>query len=81
MFIHPAILGRPFIVSTKVDSKDQATLRTAFDATMRDPDLLADALKLRLPIEPISGDAAQRMVTELYATPPSIVDKARDILQ
>jgi tripartite-type tricarboxylate transporter receptor subunit TctC len=81
MFIRPAILGRPFIVSTKIDLKDQAILRTAFDATMRDPDLLADARKLRLPIEPISGDAAQKMVEQLYAIPQSIVDRAHDILR
>src|SRR5262245_5741501 len=53
MFIRPAILGRPFIVSPRIAPKDQAILRTAFDATMKDPDLLADAKKLGLPIEPI----------------------------
>jgi tripartite-type tricarboxylate transporter receptor subunit TctC len=81
MFIRPAILGRPFIVSAKTDPREQAILRAAFDATMKDPDLLADAKKLGMPIEPISGDAAQRMVEELYTIPQSVVDKARDILQ
>ena len=81
MFIRPAILGRPFIISAKTDPKDRAILRAAFDATMKDPDLLADAKKLGLPIEPISGDAAQKMVEELYAIPQSVVDRARDILQ
>jgi tripartite-type tricarboxylate transporter receptor subunit TctC len=81
MFIRPAILGRPFIVSTRIEPKDQAILRAAFDATMRDPDLLAEARKLRLPIAPISGDAAQKMIAELYAIRPSIVDRARDILR
>jgi tripartite-type tricarboxylate transporter receptor subunit TctC len=81
MFIRPAILGRPFIMSNKVDPKDQAILRAAFDATMKDPDLLADAKKLGLPIEPISGGVAQKMVEELYAIPQAVVDRARDILQ
>jgi tripartite-type tricarboxylate transporter receptor subunit TctC len=81
VFIRPAILGRPFIMSTRVDPKDQAILRAAFDATMKDPDFLADAKKLRLPIEPISGGAAQKMVEEIYAIPQSVVDRARDILQ
>jgi len=81
MFIRHAILGRPFIVSTRIDRKDQAILRAAFDATMRDPDLLADAKKLGLPIEPISGDTAQTMIEELYAIPQSIVDRAHDILR
>jgi len=81
MFIRPAILGRPFIMSTKVDPRDRATLRAAFDATMKDPDLLADAKKLGLPTEPISGTAAQKMIEGLYAIPQAVVERARDILQ
>lgn len=81
MLIRPAILGRPFIVSANTAPKDRAVLRTAFDATMKDPELLADAKKLGLPIEPISGDAAQKMVEEIYAIPQSVVDRAREILQ
>lgn len=81
MFIQPAILGRPFIVSAKIDPKDLAILRAAFDATVKDSELLADAKKLGLPIDPISGQAAQKMVEELYAIPQSIVDRARGILQ
>lgn len=81
MLIQPAIVGRPFIVSTKVDPKDLAVLRAAFNATVKDTDLLADARKLGLPIAPISGQAAQKMVEDLYAIPQSIVDRAHDILQ
>jgi tripartite-type tricarboxylate transporter receptor subunit TctC len=81
MFIRPAILGRPFIVSNKIDPKDLATLRTAFDATMKDPEMLAEAQKLGLPIDPIAGVAAQKMVEEIYAIPQPVVDKAREILQ
>jgi tripartite-type tricarboxylate transporter receptor subunit TctC len=81
MFIRPAILGRPFIISTNVNPKDRATLRAAFDATMKDPEMLADARKMGLPIDPISGEAAQKMVSEIYAIPPAVVDRARDILQ
>jgi len=81
MFIRPAILGRPFIVSATLDPRDRAPLRAAFDAAMKDPDLLADAKKLGLPIEPISGDVAQEMVEELYTIPQAVVDRARDILQ
>jgi tripartite-type tricarboxylate transporter receptor subunit TctC len=81
MLIRPAALGRPFIVSSKVDPKNQAILRTGFDATMKDFDMLAEAKKLGLPIEPISGHAAQKMVEEIYAIPQSVVDRAREILQ
>jgi hypothetical protein len=81
MLIRPAILGRPFITSNRIDPRDRAVLRKAFDATMKDSELLADARKIGLPIEPISGEAAQRMVAEIYEIPQSVVDRARDILQ
>src|SRR5262249_42654563 len=81
MFIRPAILGRPFITSNKIAPKDLATLRTAFDATMKDPELLAEAKQLGWPVTPISGLAAQKMVQEIYEIPQPIVDRALGILQ
>jgi tripartite-type tricarboxylate transporter receptor subunit TctC len=81
MLIRPANVGRPFIVAANVDPKVRTTLRAAFDATMKDPEMLADAKKMGLPIKPVSGAAAQKMVEEIYEIPQSVVDKAREILQ
>jgi tripartite-type tricarboxylate transporter receptor subunit TctC len=81
MPIRPANVGRPFIVAASVDPKVRATLRAAFDATMKDPEMLADAKKMGLPIKPVSGVTAQKMVEEIYEIPQSVVDKAREILQ
>jgi hypothetical protein len=68
-------------VAASVDPKVRATLRAAFDATMKDPEMLADAKKMGLPIKPVSGVTAQKMVEEIYEIPQSVVDKAREILQ
>ena len=53
------------------------TLRTAFDATMTDPQFLADAERLRIAISPLAGAKVQDLVQRLYATPPAIVERAR----
>ena len=73
-------MGRPLFVPPNVPEDRVAALRTAFDATMKDPALLADAEKERLEIRPVSGKDVQAMVAKLYATPESLVQKARDVL-
>jgi tripartite-type tricarboxylate transporter receptor subunit TctC len=72
-------LGRPFIASSGVPSDRIALLRAAFDETMKDPELMADAGKLRMPVSPKSGMQAARIVQDIYATPDDIVQAARKI--
>jgi hypothetical protein len=46
---------------------------------MKDPAFLADAEKVRLEVEPISGADMERMVREAYATPKSIIQRATEL--
>ena len=73
-------MGRPFFVPPTVPEDRVAALRTAFDATMKDPALLADAKTERLEVRPVSGKDVQAMIAKLYQTPESLVQKARDAL-
>jgi tripartite-type tricarboxylate transporter receptor subunit TctC len=72
--------GRPFFLPPDVPAARVATLRQAFDATMKDKAFLADAGRLKLDIEPMSGAALQEIVAKLAATPPAIVQQVRDAL-
>lgn len=51
-------------------------MRAAFDSAMR----VRDAAKMRLPIEPLSGDEVHALVTRLFDTPPEIVKRLRDAM-
>ena len=51
-------VGRPFIASSAVPADRMKILRAAFDATMKDPDFLADAAKQRLPVSPKNADGS-----------------------
>ena len=54
--------------------KDRAeALRGAFDATMKDPDYLAEAKQRKLEVNPVSGVALNQLIDELYATPPDVL--------
>jgi len=72
-------VGRPFIVSGAVPAERVEILRAAFDATMRDPDFLAEAARLRFPVTPKTGAQARKVVDDIYAAPPDLVVEAREI--
>jgi tripartite-type tricarboxylate transporter receptor subunit TctC len=72
--------GRPIFAPPGVPSARVFALRRAFDATMKDPEFLAEAQKLQLEIEPMSGETLQAMVSKVAATPPAVVAQVRDAL-
>ena len=72
-------VGKPFVFPLGVPDERVETLRAAFAATMKDPQFLAEAAKLRQPVSPTSGLAATKILNEVYATPTAIVDAARAV--
>jgi tripartite-type tricarboxylate transporter receptor subunit TctC len=74
------IMGRPFLAPPDVPADRKAALIAAFDATIRDPDFLADAGKQRLEIAPISATQIDRFLADAYATPKPLVERAAKIL-
>ncbi len=76
----PLTFGRPYVAPPDLPAERVAALRAAFDSAMRDPALLRDAAKMRLPIEPLSGDEVHALVTKLFATPPEIIKRLRDVM-
>jgi tripartite-type tricarboxylate transporter receptor subunit TctC len=69
-------VGRPFFTSPDIPPERKAALRAAFDATMKDPQFLADAAKLDLEISPIAAGPIDAFLAELYRTPKDVVKKA-----
>ena len=72
-------LGRPFVVSPAVPADRLATLRRAFEETMRDPEFLAEAARLRHPVAPKTATEALRIIEEIHDTRDDIVKPARAI--
>jgi tripartite-type tricarboxylate transporter receptor subunit TctC len=75
------VFGRPFVMAERVPPARLALMRKAFLATLADKDLLADAAKLRLDINPVPGEELQALVQKLYASPPHIIKRAGDALK
>jgi tripartite-type tricarboxylate transporter receptor subunit TctC len=73
--------GRPYVLPPGVPAERVEAYRKAFDATMKDPEFLAEAAKIKLNIDPLSGAEVQKIVQEIYATPPEIVERAKAVLK
>lgn len=74
-------VGRPYVASLAVPSDRLKLLRAAFDSTMIDPAFLAEAKKLDMPISPVPGVEAAKLVGDIYAAPDDIVSAAREIVK
>jgi tripartite-type tricarboxylate transporter receptor subunit TctC len=69
--------SRPYFMPMGVPDDRVALLRAAFDATMADPQFVADAEKMHIDISPLPGAKVQELVKTLYATPKDIVEHAK----
>ncbi len=65
-------IGRPFIAPPDLPPERLQVLRDAFDSTMKDPEFLAEAKKVKLHVEPVSGKDLQSLISELAKTPANI---------
>jgi tripartite-type tricarboxylate transporter receptor subunit TctC len=74
-------VGRPFIMSKEVPADHLAIIRKAFDDTMKDPGFLAEMEKQQLPVHPLTGDEAEKIVNELVDVPPAIVALAKPLYE
>jgi tripartite-type tricarboxylate transporter receptor subunit TctC len=73
-------IGRVLAMGPDVPREKVAIIRHAFDETMKDPDFIADADKLRLELGPMSGEEIQGIVRRVVSLDPSVVGKLKDVV-
>ena len=73
-------MGRPFFAPPGTPPDRVAALREAFDATLKDPELIAEAAVENLELSPLGGQEVQDLVARLYAAPPDLAKRARQLL-
>jgi tripartite-type tricarboxylate transporter receptor subunit TctC len=69
-------MARPFAAPPDIPPDRKDILRNAFDETMNDADFRAEAAKLNLDINPITGRSIDKLLQEIYATPKDVAAKA-----
>jgi tripartite-type tricarboxylate transporter receptor subunit TctC len=74
--------GHPYVAPPGVPADRLETLRSAFQATMKDPQFLAAAQQANLWLEdPMSSQEIRKLIEKAYATPPAIVARAKSLLE
>jgi tripartite-type tricarboxylate transporter receptor subunit TctC len=69
-------MGRPYFTAPGTPPAIVDMLRRAFDATIRDPAYVADAGKVGVGANPMTGEEVEALVRRVYATPAAIVEEA-----
>jgi len=69
-------MARPFAAPPGIPEDRKAALLSAFDATMKDADFLAEAQKLNFDVRPVSAAAIDAMLAEVYQTPKDVIARA-----
>ena len=80
-FISSAQVGRAIAAPPGVPAERVAVLRAAFDAMLKDPDLLAEIDKSGLEFVPASGDEVQQVIRDTIAAPREIVERTQAIVR
>ena len=81
MFYGQNSFARPFILPPNVAPERVALLRKAFDETMKDPELLAEAEKMNIDVVPSDGETVTKIVNAMYATPPAVIARVKGALE
>src|SRR5262249_32374329 len=77
----PLSINKPFFGPPGMAAERVAELRKAFAEAMNDAELRAEVIKLTgEDLEPTSGENAQKLVADMYATPEAVAHRLRDIL-
>ncbi len=66
---------RPFIAHPETAPAALKILRAAFLASLKDKETLAEADKMRLAIDPTSGEAASENLKKMYAAPKALIEQ------
>lgn len=71
----PEVIGRPYVMHPDTPAEHVKTMRQAFAAAIKDPELVAEGKKAKMELEFVDGDEAVRVMKEVLAQPKDIVEE------
>jgi len=73
-------IGRPIVATPGIPADRVKILREAFTRSVRDPELLDDAKKKRLDLDPVTGEELEALAKEIVAQPPEVIERMKKLL-
>jgi tripartite-type tricarboxylate transporter receptor subunit TctC len=74
------LLARPFLAPPGTPQDRAQALRDAFAASLRDPQLLADAAAANTDIDLVTGEEVERIIKQAFATSPALIERIQAAL-
>ena len=81
LILSPLSMDRPMLAPPGVPKERVAALRVAFHQAMNDPDFIAEAKKIDIEIDEVSGEKLQSILEDAFKLPPEIVKAASDAME
>ncbi len=75
-----SVFSRPFVLPPGTPRERVQTIRLAFQKTLKDKEFLAEAEKIQMGLDPITGDELERTVNEIFKLDPVFLVKLKEIL-
>jgi hypothetical protein len=76
-----ATVGRPLATTPATPPERVAALRAAFEATVKDPEFIADAERQRLDIRPMPGETLDKLIRDLIGAPQDVKDRVKLLIE
>jgi len=77
LILSAQLWGRPLLMPPEVPEERFQAVRKAFVEMTKDPEFLADAKKVGIDIDIVTGEEIDTLLRRVYATPPDIVEVVR----
>jgi len=74
-------IGRPFVAPPDLPPERLKMLRDAFNATMKDPEFIADVKRNKFDLEPEDGEHLTKLINKIYATPKAIIERVSNLIK
>jgi tripartite-type tricarboxylate transporter receptor subunit TctC len=72
--------GRPIMATPGTAAEHVKLLRAGFNAAIKDAELLAEAEKGRMEVDPVSGEELQELAQKILEQPPEVVARVKKLL-
>jgi tripartite-type tricarboxylate transporter receptor subunit TctC len=76
LYASGSAVGRTLMGPPDIPAERVKMLRDAFQATMKDPEFLADAARLAVDVEPLTGEQVAALVQKTLALPDAVRQRA-----
>ena len=74
-------IGRPIFTTPGVPAERVTALRKAFETMVRDPGFIEDAKRGKFDVDPSSGEAMQKVVTDMVSIPKAESERLQKIIE